>query len=119
MAMSKSRISYSKVYDLNIRNIGTIKSRISCIFPKPIDRKSTRLNSSHDQISYAVFCLKKKIEIEENNNILELKEKINEIENISIQKRKLYLEKKILNNNLKLHNYEIIDFSTLFLSLTH
>src|SRR2546428_2117193 len=28
-----------------------------------IDRKSTRLNSSHDQISYAVFCLKKKINI--------------------------------------------------------
>src|SRR5688572_9608600 len=27
------------------------------------DRKSTRLNSSHSQISYAVFCLKKKIEI--------------------------------------------------------
>src|SRR5206468_8965687 len=26
------------------------------------DRKSTRLNSSHDQISYAVFCLKKKNE---------------------------------------------------------
>src|SRR2546428_6362846 len=26
----------------------------------PEDRKSTRLNSSHDQISYAVFCLKKK-----------------------------------------------------------
>src|SRR5206468_9783387 len=28
--------------------------------PTSIDRKSTRLNSSHDQISYAVFCLKKK-----------------------------------------------------------
>src|SRR3989440_10338489 len=28
--------------------------------PYPGDRKSTRLNSSHDQISYAVFCLKKK-----------------------------------------------------------
>src|SRR5206468_12678697 len=27
---------------------------------RPRDRKSTRLNSSHDQISYAVFCLKKK-----------------------------------------------------------
>src|SRR5206468_7072624 len=27
---------------------------------REIDRKSTRLNSSHDQISYAVFCLKKK-----------------------------------------------------------
>src|SRR5258707_10691713 len=26
----------------------------------PIDRKSTRLNSSHANISYAVFCLKKK-----------------------------------------------------------
>src|SRR2546427_5262954 len=28
--------------------------------PHPRDRKSTRLNSSHSQISYAVFCLKKK-----------------------------------------------------------
>src|SRR2546430_12193165 len=27
------------------------------------DRKSTRLNSSHSQISYAVFCLKKKIRL--------------------------------------------------------
>src|SRR2546430_11720242 len=30
-----------------------------------LDRKSTRLNSSHSQISYAVFCLKKKKNIEE------------------------------------------------------
>src|SRR2546428_6240294 len=30
------------------------------------DRKSTRLNSSHDQISYAVFCLKKKKKITED-----------------------------------------------------
>src|SRR5207247_10788280 len=30
-------------------------------FAKAIDRKSTRLNSSHEWISYAVFCLKKKI----------------------------------------------------------
>src|SRR2546430_12272512 len=28
--------------------------------PRTQDRKSTRLNSSHSQISYAVFCLKKK-----------------------------------------------------------
>src|SRR5688572_31219417 len=28
--------------------------------PAFVDRKSTRLNSSHSQISYAVFCLKKK-----------------------------------------------------------
>ena len=29
-------------------------------FPHTLDRKSTRLNSSHPVISYAVFCLKKK-----------------------------------------------------------
>src|SRR3712207_8143958 len=28
--------------------------------PEEVDRKSTRLNSSHANISYAVFCLKKK-----------------------------------------------------------
>src|SRR5205085_8688594 len=32
-----------------------------------IDRKSTRLNSSHSQISYAVFCLKKK---KNKNNLI-------------------------------------------------
>src|SRR5947207_7669086 len=31
--------------------------------PRKRDRKSTRLNSSHTVISYAVFCLKKKINI--------------------------------------------------------
>src|SRR5215203_4590838 len=29
------------------------------LLPTPVDRKSTRLNSSHANISYAVFCLKK------------------------------------------------------------
>src|SRR2546430_12572364 len=33
----------------------------------PEDRKSTRLNSSHSQISYAVFCLKKKTTISTNS----------------------------------------------------
>src|SRR3712207_8115205 len=37
--------------DLGVRRISTAVSR---------DRKSTRLNSSHANISYAVFCLKKK-----------------------------------------------------------
>src|SRR5690606_40308533 len=36
----------------------TVKIHVSNIFKK--DRKSTRLNSSHVKISYAVFCLKKK-----------------------------------------------------------
>src|SRR2546430_3462673 len=31
-----------------------------CTVEDELDRKSTRLNSSHSQISYAVFCLKKK-----------------------------------------------------------
>src|SRR5205807_9226707 len=34
------------------------RNRLTVVFP--IDRKSTRLNSSHLVISYAVFCLKKK-----------------------------------------------------------
>src|SRR5438270_9508071 len=33
------------------------------------DRKSTRLNSSHSQISYAVFCLKKKKNKQENYTV--------------------------------------------------
>src|SRR2546430_4270624 len=44
---------------------------ISLVLPAPsmivvLDRKSTRLNSSHSQISYAVFCLKKKKTIRYN-----------------------------------------------------
>src|SRR5256884_4955380 len=37
-------------------------STATCSWPfrQPVDRKSTRLNSSHGYISYAVFCLKKK-----------------------------------------------------------
>src|SRR5206468_11517814 len=39
--------------------------------PRPAapDRKSTRLNSSHDQISYAVFCLKKKKKKQQKKHI--------------------------------------------------
>src|SRR5688572_32340758 len=35
--------------------------------PRVVDRKSTRLNSSHSQISYAVFCLKKKKKKHQNS----------------------------------------------------
>src|SRR5438128_8707102 len=38
------------------------------IISAPPDRKSTRLNSSHGSISYAVFCLKKKKKTKENND---------------------------------------------------
>src|SRR3712207_8240375 len=33
---------------------------VSSLYKSDLDRKSTRLNSSHANISYAVFCLKKK-----------------------------------------------------------
>src|SRR2546430_4547354 len=37
-----------------------LRVRVSRVGAPERDRKSTRLNSSHSQISYAVFCLKKK-----------------------------------------------------------
>src|SRR3989449_5476196 len=40
------------------------------IYPLTLDRKSTRLNSSHGYISYAVFCLKKKKNTCSNYHIL-------------------------------------------------
>src|SRR3712207_7867957 len=38
----------------------SVRWRVSHASVRPKDRKSTRLNSSHANISYAVFCLKKK-----------------------------------------------------------
>src|SRR2546430_6646425 len=38
------------------------RRRLTRVERRRPDRKSTRLNSSHSQISYAVFCLKKKID---------------------------------------------------------
>src|SRR5206468_5902289 len=38
----------------------TFITLVGLLYLPSADRKSTRLNSSHDQISYAVFCLKKK-----------------------------------------------------------
>src|SRR2546421_6676520 len=50
--------------NLKFRNLGpsVAGGRVAAVVgvPGDRDRKSTRLNSSHDQISYAVFCLKKK-----------------------------------------------------------
>src|SRR5206468_6042961 len=44
----------SLAWDSLFENRGNIRNK------SILDRKSTRLNSSHDQTSYAVFCLKKK-----------------------------------------------------------
>src|SRR2546430_8097115 len=52
--------------------LGEVDARL---YGPVLDRKSTRLNSSHSQISYAVFCLKKKkkeqIHIHISNKILD------------------------------------------------
>src|SRR5437588_9418275 len=42
-------------------------NRSRSVTPRSLDRKSTRLNSSHTVISYAVFCLKKKKKKNKNN----------------------------------------------------
>src|SRR2546422_3767006 len=42
-------------------------SMVGHLVSSPADRKSTRLNSSHGYISYAVFCLKKKKKKEREN----------------------------------------------------
>src|SRR5205085_4856908 len=46
---------------ISCRNRSAARARNRDAAPLASDRKSTRLNSSHSQISYAVFCLKKKI----------------------------------------------------------
>src|SRR3712207_8650454 len=43
----------------HLRHIGLLQVRAG-VLEQRLDRKSTRLNSSHANISYAVFCLKKK-----------------------------------------------------------
>src|SRR5215831_19948166 len=45
--------------------------------PSSLDRKSTRLNSSHLGISYAVFCLKKKKKNYKSQNLKKKKKKSN------------------------------------------
>src|SRR5689334_24750566 len=40
--------------------VGDVEPVDEVVIHRQVDRKSTRLNSSHSSISYAVFCLKKK-----------------------------------------------------------
>src|SRR2546427_6145419 len=55
-AASEGRVRNSEPLALSVATeMGSGRPEVA-----PKDRKSTRLNSSHSQISYAVFCLKKK-----------------------------------------------------------
>src|SRR3989475_7489429 len=77
------------------------------------DRKSTRLNSSHSQISYAVFCLKKKkntSELESQSNLvcrllLEKKKEDNE----TVREEKAVIVCSALSHDLRCNkDYQVI-----------
>src|SRR2546427_2992805 len=58
------RSGFAMTVDMNLKS-GAQAEEVRKLFDRSadygdLDRKSTRLNSSHSQISYAVFCLKKK-----------------------------------------------------------
>src|SRR2546430_15190392 len=53
------------ISDAGSLNVARSQDPTSNQWTNSADRKSTRLNSSHSQISYAVFCLKKKTRCEE------------------------------------------------------
>src|SRR2546429_174689 len=52
-------VNYVKTYETLNATLRTLALDSNGILYKETDRKSTRLNSSHGYISYAVFCLKK------------------------------------------------------------
>src|SRR5258708_21494397 len=54
------------ITDAQADYVREVAQKLQKAFPNQGDRKSTRLNSSHQIISYAVFCLKKKKKQTEN-----------------------------------------------------
>src|SRR2546430_9413250 len=57
---SSSKSAFRKAFTASSCSTVRPNTAISAMSARKTDRKSTRLNSSHSQISYAVFCLKKK-----------------------------------------------------------
>src|SRR3712207_6990866 len=51
---------WDKHYSAHVETFAGLMGRVDLDLKGATDRKSTRLNSSHANISYAVFCLKKK-----------------------------------------------------------
>src|SRR5207247_4483354 len=75
-------------------------------FPPPQfeegDRKSTRLNSSHEWISYAVFCLKKKKKKKKNKKTTDNKHK-NKRQQKQIQPKHKNSQQKVTHNDSERH----------------
>src|SRR3989449_5453769 len=65
---------YAMMVRRHMHEFGTTVEQMAMVSVKNQDRKSTRLNSSHGYISYAVFCLKKK---KKRNKTLKNDEEIN------------------------------------------
>src|SRR2546430_6025028 len=77
---------------------------------EPADRKSTRLNSSHSQISYAVFCLKKK---KKNQNYIELiNNYIQDLDNIDYLTSSTSIENGIIMRSIYKRYDNYILYST-------
>src|SRR5690349_23645633 len=55
-----SRKGHAEPLETEYGSVTSTVTRLRGRLPTSLDRKSTRLNSSHVEISYAVFCLKKK-----------------------------------------------------------
>src|SRR5690554_7103038 len=68
-AWAKHCIPYYKRWDLTITGF-VIDGTAPGLTKEGLDRKSTRLNSSHVRISYAVFCLKKKKKYDKQCSII-------------------------------------------------
>src|SRR5437763_5707819 len=65
----QAKIEYLKVLKVDPNN-AVAYARCGAMWADERDRKSTRLNSSHRCISYAVFCLKKKKKKQEEANLI-------------------------------------------------
>src|SRR5205807_3437369 len=76
---TQSDQAYSDSFGANhVTNVFVTSQQVSCYRPEvpKLDRKSTRLNSSHLVISYAVFCLKKKKNNIDRRPCLDLKKPV-------------------------------------------
>src|SRR5690606_39305395 len=70
----KPTLSFGRAPACRISPATALAVSMTPLKPAVRDRKSTRLNSSHVKISYAVFCLKKKKQKQENKKQTDKKE---------------------------------------------
>src|SRR5205085_9031000 len=84
--------------------------------PQREDRKSTRLNSSHSQISYAVFCLKKKKKKKYTQENVINKEINYNIQEYTIEREEIN-ESASIHDDGSLHIKSLFNISSLLLLL--